>query len=311
MSTFLVVGTGGVGGLLGGLLARAGEDVAFVARGAQLEAMKTKGLTLRGPDGEHTVRAIRASADPAEFGVVDYVLVTVKAWQIEEVAPGLRGAVGASTAVVPLQNGVDAAPRLARELGEAAVLGSLCHMFAWISEPGVIQWNKPAPSVTLGTRLPTQRGAVDRLASVLTKANVTTHISDDIEVALWEKLLFLAPLGSVGAASRSLAGVLRTVPETRRLLRQAMEEIASVARARGVRLPDDAVDRALARVDSVPPEASASTYRDIVAGRPSELGNLTGAAVRLGKEVHVPTPANEFLLAALLPQENAARNVVR
>ncbi|WP_394827172.1 ketopantoate reductase family protein [Pendulispora albinea] len=311
MSTFLIVGTGGVGGLLGGLLARAGHDVAFVARGAQLEALKAKGLTLRGPDGEIAVPKLRAGADPAEFGVVDHVLVCVKAWQVEEIAPRLRPAVGPSTTVVPLQNGVDAGPTLAAALGDEVVIGSLCHMFAWIGGPGIIEWKLPPPVVTLGARIAAHQTRIARLASELTAAGITTRISEDIDAALWEKLIFLAPIGSVGAVTRSLAGVLRAVPETRQLLRRAMDEIAAVARARGIKLAGDAVDRALAFIDSLPPESNASTYRDILAGRPSELGNLTGAAVRLGKESNVPTPANDFLLAALLPQENAARGVVR
>ncbi|WP_394831877.1 2-dehydropantoate 2-reductase [Pendulispora rubella] len=308
MSSFLIVGTGGVGGLLGGLLGLAGHDVAFVARGAHLAAMKEQGLVLRGPDGEQTLRVegrIRAGEDPAAFGKVDYALVTVKAWQVEEMAPRIR----AASAIVPLQNGVDAVPTLARALGDEPVLGSLCHMLSWIGGPGVIQWMKPQPVVTLGARTAAQRATVERLAGELMKANITTKISEDIDAALWEKLLFLAPMGSVGAVTRSFAGVFRSVPESRALLARAMEEIAAVARARGIRLSDDAVTRTLAFVDALPAEANASTYRDIIAGRPSELGNLTGAVVRLGKEAGVSTPTNDFLLAALLPQENAARSL--
>lgn len=311
MSSFLIVGTGGVGGLLGGLLGLAGHQVGFVARGAHLAAINERGLVLRGPDGERTLPLeegrIRAAEDPAAFGKVDYALVTVKAWQVEEMAPRLRPALTPESAVVPLQNGVDAIPTLTHALGDAPVLGSLCHMLSWIGGPGVIEWMKPAPVVTLGARSAPQRASVERLAGELTKAGITTKISDDIDVALWEKLMFLAPMGSVGAVTRSFAGVFRTVPESRALLARAMEEIAAVARARGTHLTADAVTRTLAFVDSLPPEANASTYRDIVAGRPSELGNLTGAVVRLGKEAGVPTPTNDFLLAALLPQEKAAR----
>jgi len=315
-STFLIVGAGGVGGLLGGFLARAGHDVAFVARGAQLAALRERGLTLRGPDGEQTLRQIRAAEDPASLGPVDYVLISVKAWQIEEVAPRLRASLrtstdGHATAVVPLQNGVDAAPRLAHVLGEEAVVGGLCHLLSWIEAPGVIVWTRPTPMVTLGARLPSQRPVIERLGGVLGSAGIASRLSDDIEVALWEKLLFLAPFGSVGAVTRALVGVVRTVPETRRLLGQAMEEIAAVARARGVELDAQVVDRALARVDAVPPDASASTYRDILSGRPSELGDLTGAVVRMGQEAGVPTPTNDFLFAALTPQENAARSTIR
>jgi 2-dehydropantoate 2-reductase len=138
------------------------------------------------------------------------------------------------------------------------------------------------------------------------RPGITTTVSPDIQVALWSKLLFVEPFGSVGAVTRSPADVVRSTPETRSMLEQAMREVLAVALARGVGVPDEAVGQSLARVDALPPGATASMHRDLVAGHPSELNEQTGAVVRLGRQAGVSRPVHDFLLASLLPGALAA-----
>jgi 2-dehydropantoate 2-reductase len=301
-----VVGAGGVGGLFGGLLARSGAEVALVARGRQLQAIRANGLRVESPLGSFAVPA-PAQEDPAALGPADAVLVAVKTWQVKEVAPRLGPLLAPGAVVVPMENGVEAADELAGALGEGPVAGGLCHVLAWIEAAGVIRHTGPPPRVTLGERGGGGSERLERLAAALRAAGMEVAIAPDIQAALWEKFLFIDPFGSVGALTRSSAGAMRSDPESRAMLIGAMREVEAVARARGVAIPPGAVERALARIDSLPAEATASMQRDLAAGRPSELLEQTGAVVRLGSEAGVPVPLHEFVYGRLLPRERAAR----
>jgi 2-dehydropantoate 2-reductase len=308
-----IVGPGGVGGLLAGLLARAGEEVVVLARGRALEAVRAEGLAVDSPLGTFTQRVAACAADPAALGRADAVVVAVKAWQVAELAPSLAPLVGPATVVVPLQNGVLAAERLAAALGEGAVANGLVSVIAWLEGPGRVKHIGMKPRVVVGER--GGRGGatsprLEALAAALVRAGCEASVSPDVERASWEKYLLIEPWGAVAAAARAPMGVVRSVPETRRLLAAAQEELAAVARARGVAVPEDAPARTLAFLDGVTPEATASMQRDLGAGRPSELEEQTGALVRLAREAGVPVPIHEVLLAALLPQELAARGRV-
>lgn len=303
----VVVGAGGVGAVVGGLLSRAGTDVAFVARGAQLAALRERGLRVESARGSFHLPRVEASDDPARLAPADAVLVAVKGWQVAEVAPKLAPLLARGGFAVPLENGVDAAAALARALGEARVAGGLCHMVAWVEAPGLVRHAGEMLRVTVGEMRGGSSTRVDSLLGALRQAGVDAVAADDVEAACWEKLVFIAALGGVGAATRAPVGAMRAIPETRALLEAAMEETAAVARARGVRLAPDAVAKALAIVDRLQPDATSSMQRDVQSGRPSELMDLTGSVVQKGREVGVPVPAHAFLLAALLPQEEVAR----
>ncbi len=301
-----VVGAGGVGGLFGALLSRAGEEVVFVARGAHLEAIKRDGLKVESPLGSFTAR-VQASDDPAALGTADAVLVAVKTWQVKEVAPRLRPLLGPTTVVVPMENGVEAADELAAALGPGPVAGGLCHVLAWIEGPGAVRHAGFAPRVTLGELAGGGSERLERLAAALRRAGMEAAVVADIRSALWEKFLFIDPLGSVGAVARVPVGEMLSAPETRALLVAVMREVEALGRARGARLAADAVERTLARVEALPPEATASMQRDVLAGKASELHQQTGAVVRLGRAAGVPVPVHEALYGALLPQERRAR----
>lgn len=305
-----IFGTGGAGGYFGAQLARAGEEVVFIARGGHLEAIRRNGLVVETPRDEYVIRSAQATDDPREVGAVDVVLVGVKAWQVLDAAREMQPLVGPATFVVPLQNGVEAASQLASVLPAERVVGGLCGTLSWIVGPGRIRSIGSVHFVKLGEldRSPSER--CERLRLAFDRAGVAVEVPSDIHKALWEKFLFVVSIGGVGAVTRAPFGVVRTVPETRRMVERCMQEILDVARARGIGLRDAVMGRTLALVDSLAPGGSTSLQRDIVEGRPSELEAWNGAVVRLGREAGVATPTHEFLFQSLLPQELRARGLV-
>ena len=303
----VVYGAGGAGGHFGARLARAGEDVTFVARGAHLEAIRTAGLVVETPDGEIRIHPARATSDPGAVAGADAVLLGVKTWQVEEAGRVMAPALGGETYVVPLQNGVEAASQLARTVGEGRVVGGLCATFSFVVAPGRIRSLGAFHSVRFGELDGRPSERTDRLLSAFERAGVRATIPPDIHLALWEKFLFVVPFGSVGAFRNAPIGETRSDPETRAMLERGMREILAVARARGVALPDEAVPAAMGFIDSLDPKGTASLQRDLAEGRPSELEAWTGAVVRLGREAGVATPLHAEIYAALLPLERAAR----
>ena len=300
-----IVGAGGVGGLVAGLLARAGHDAVVVARGRTRETIREHGLRVDSSLGTFSARVETGS--PADMAPVEAVLVAVKTWQVPEVAATLEPMLGRDAIVVPLQNGVDAPEQCAAALGPHRVFGGICHVLSWITEPGAVKHVGAAPRITLGAWRSPIAGRVDALKQALESAGVEVRVAADFPAALWEKFLFIASFGGVGAITRSGAGALRTIPETRRLLVGAFEEVNAVAMAKGITMRPNAVAKALLLIDSVPEDSIASLQRDVVAGRPSEIDSLSGAVARIGTEVGVPVPIHATIHAALLPQEQAAR----
>ncbi len=303
-----VFGAGGVGGYFGGRLAQAGHDVAFVARGAHLAALREEGLHVASIAGDVTLPALEASDDPADIGEVDLVLVATKAWQVAEAAEAMRPMVGEATLVLPLQNGVEAPDVLARVLGAERVLGGLCRVIAFREGPGHIRHAGADPEILFGELDGPVSERCRRLEGELARAPaVRARAVDDIRVEMWKKLLFIMAFSSVAAASRSPAGDVREVPETRALIRRAMEEVRAVAEAGGLALPASAEEAAFRFIDGLPPGATSSLQRDLAEGRPSELESQVGVVVRLGRERGVATPVSETLYGVLLPGERRAR----
>ncbi len=300
-----VVGAGGVGGYFGGKLVAAGVDATFVVRGRTLDALRSRGLRVQSIDGDFAVPRVNATDRPSE--PVDAVLMTVKAWQIREAAAQIAPIVGQDTIVVPLENGIDAPDELASVLPRRNVAGGLCALVSFVVEPGVIKHAGGSPFIMFGEldNRVTPRAAA--LRDALRSAGIKADIADDIQKSMWSKFVFIAPMSGVGAATRVPAGVWRSIPETRALAERVIREVMAVAAARGVRFDDDMVEKTMHRFDGLPADATASLQRDVIGGKPSELEAQLGAAVRLGRESGVPTPAIETLYAALLPQERAAR----
>ncbi len=303
-----VFGTGAVGGYFGGRLAEAGESVVFIARGHSLAALQRDGLRVSSILGDFTVAPAEATDDPALVGPLDVVLLGVKAWQVPEAAIAMRPLLGPDSMVVPLQNGIEAADQLRAVLGAKPVLGGLCRLLAWLEGPGHVRHAGLTPTIAFGELDGSQSPRVERLREVFRRARgVTVETPRDIKTALWGKLMFIAAVGGVGAATRAPAGVFRSLPETRELLAEVAREILTLARVSGSALGEEAVAKILAAVDGLPATATSSMQRDLLEGRPSELAAQLGAVVRLAREKGVPAPVASVLYASLLPLEKKAR----
>ena len=296
-----------MGGYFGGRLAKAGNDVVFVARGGMLEALRKSGLRVESPLGDVVLPQVNATADPAGVGQVDAVFVTTKAWQVADAAPQIRSMLAPETMVVPLQNGVEAYDQLSAALDPQHVLGGMCHIIAMVAAPGVIRHLGMDPLITIGEWNNARTARLARLVDCLTTAGLKVRIPENIQVALWEKFEFIASFGGVGGVTRAPIGVIRSLPESRSLLERAMQEIVGLAHACGIPVPEQSVANTLQFVDSLPPEGTASMQRDLAAGRPSELEAQSGAVVRLGRARGFSTPIHAFIYQALLPGELRAR----
>ncbi len=305
-----IFGAGGVGGYFGGRLALAGNDVSFIARGRHLEAMRSGGLRVDSIKGDFHLFPVSATDDPSQVGVVDAVLVAVKAWQVPEAARSMKPLIGPETVVLPLENGVEAPSQLAEELGRDHVLGGMCQIISFIAEPGHIKHTGVEPHIALGELDNRRSERVLKLHKTLVDAGISAEIPDDIVARMWEKFVFIASVSGMGAVTRASIGALREYPGTREMLLRAIEEMVEVAKALGVRLRGDIVERTMAFVDSLPYSSTASMQRDIMAGRPSELESQNGAVVRFGRSVGVETPVHSFIYNSLILSEMKARGML-
>ncbi len=296
----LIVGAGGVGGYFGAKLARAGVAVTFVARGAHLDAIRRDGLTVRSAvDGESRV-AVEAVEHAGGVAVVDTALLCVKSFDTEAAVEAIRPAVGRDTAVLSLQNGVDNEAKIDAILGGGHALGGAAYVFATIEAPGVIV-HRFAGRIVFGELDGVTRPRTGKLLDAFTRAGVPADVSADIQQVLWEKYLMICAQAGMTALTRCPIGVIRDTPETWRMYRAIVEELARVGRAAGVRLPLDVVDRIAKAAGTLAPDAYSSLYHDLVHGRRLELDALHGHAVRLGERLGVPTPMLVAVDAALRP----------
>lgn len=296
-----VVGAGGVGGGFGAALAKAGADVTFIARGAHLAAMKSAGLKVQGGRGETHVVPTQATDDPAGVGTVDVVLFCVKLWDVESAGARIKPLLGPGTAVIPLQNGIDAADRLIPILGREAVMGGVAQISASIAKAGVIQQVGTFMRAIFGELdgSITRRGQ-DFLA-LCRKAGFDATLSDQILTELWMKFILLSTNASLTAATRQPIGRLRDDPDIRPVLIAGLKEVVEVGRAKGIALPGDAFEKTLDFMDHVPPAMKASMALDLERGNRLELPWLGGKVVELGRETGVPTPAHAMMYALLKP----------
>ena len=296
-----VIGAGGVGGAFGAALAKAGADVTFVARGAHLQAMRVNGLRIEGGRGETLISPARATDDPAAIGPVDFVLFCVKLWDVETAGAAIKTLIGPTTAVIPLQNGIDAAERLIPILGAPAVMGGVAQISATIAEPGVIRQTGSFMGLVFGELEGGKSARGESFLALCQKAGFDATHSDQIVTQLWMKFILLATNSALTAATRTPIGVLREDPDIAPLFARASAEVAAVGRARGVRLPDDAVEKVVAFTRGAPPAMMASMAHDLIRGNRIELPWLSGKVVALGRELGVPTPVHEVLYAILKP----------
>ncbi|UCH38493.1 MAG: 2-dehydropantoate 2-reductase [Gammaproteobacteria bacterium] len=306
-----VYGIGGVGAYFGGRLAQIGQDVVFIARNETLAALRTQGLKVGSIAGDFSIEKVEVTNNPAEVGVVDYVLCCVKSWQVPAAARAMKPMIGPDTLVVPLQNGVEAPHLLAEEINPANVLGGLCAIVAFQAGPGHIKHSGGNPLIRFGHLDNHPDPRVNALSEIFNHCSgVKSSIPDDVLVAMWQKFMLITPWSGLGAVSRAPIGVLLEQPETRELLTQATEEIYQLGLARGIDLPQDSVTKTLKTLEGIPPNSTTSMQRDLVRGRPSELDAQNGAVVRLAQEVELDTPVNRFFLYSLRSLELRARGAL-
>ena len=300
-----VVGAGGVGGYFGGRLAEAGADVAFLARGAHLEAMRTRGLRILSPKGDLHLPRVSAAGSPAEIGPVDVVLFAVKLYDTESALALLPPLLAPNTAVVPLQNGVDSVATLTRAIGREHTAGGTCYVSAVIAEPGVIK-HTAMDQLLFGEIDGSRSPRLLALEDACRPASFQSTLSDDIALDIWTKFVRLSVMSGMTAVTRSPLGVIHRDPELWAMLQAAVREAMDVARAKGIAVAASTVADVAAAYRALPPQTKSSMLEDLERGRRLELPWLSGAVVRIGREVGVPTPTHAFINAVLQPHVNGA-----
>ena len=298
-----VMGTGGVGGYFGGLLARAGHEVTFVARGAHLQAIRERGLRVESVnDGDFTV-AGQALEDTAGAGAQELVLFTVKMYHNAAAIAATRPLLGPDSLVLTLQNGIDNGQQLVDAFGRERTLIGSCYLEGRIREPGVVTQGGPGMA-SFGELEPGITERCQRLLAVFQEAGWRVDLQENMPGMLWKKFSYLAGSAAVGAASNSVFGEMRAIPETRAIIQGAIAEILDVGRAWGAPIMDDSLEWAMTSLDNFPAAGMSSLGKDFLEGRPVELEGLTGTAIRMARQVGVPTPINDTLYAILKPWAN-------
>ena len=292
------MGAGAVGGYLGGLLAHAGNPVVLIDLGEHLRAIQANGLQIRSERGDFTV-AVEATDQTTDVGPVDLVLFTVKTYDNEEAIPLIRPLIGNNTAVLTLQNGVDSWEQLQAGLGMGNVLPGAMYLEAKVEAPGIVRQQGNVYRLVFGEADGSLSTRALAIGELFRTAGMPTEVSTDVLKVLWTKWLFIATLAGVTAASRASLAELLATPASRQLVVQAMREIEALGRKRGINLDDDVVEQTLRYMDTEARFLKASMHTDLENERPMELEALNGAVVRLGREVGIPTPANETIYALL------------
>lgn len=303
-----IMGTGGIGGYYGGLLAKQGHEVTFIARGTHLQAIQKNGLQIKSIHGDFSIVPAIAVANPAEVGVVDFALVCVKTYDTDSVARTMTPLVGAQTAVLSLQNGIDAAKRIGEVVGMEHVLGGVTQISSAIESPGVIKQVSQFRRIVFGELDGSISARTQSIEKALKETGITVEITQDIHKALWTKLVFISAASGLGALTRLPMGEYRAVPEARAIIISLMKEVEAVARAQGVALDADVVQKSLEFMDNAAPHIKASMQLDVETGHRTEIEAMIGVIGRKGRELGVPTPTADFIYAALLPIDLKARH---
>lgn len=302
----VVMGAGSVGGYYGALLARAGHEVAFIARGRHLRALGGHGLEIQSPHGSFRLDAV-ATDDPSTLEPPDLLLLTVKTYHLVEAADQIRPLVGLHTAVLTLQNGVESPYLLAERLGRERVLPGVTWIESSLERPGLIVQRSRLRRIAFGEWDGARTERVERTEAALTGAGIEVVVPPDIETVIWQKFLFIVSAATLTSVCRQPIGPVRSDPQTRRLLEAVAREAMLVGRARGVAVTEEDVARVMELADGLEPDLRTSLQRDLEAGRPSEVDSLPGAVVRLGREVGVETPVSEVLYSVLALMDRRGR----
>jgi len=302
-----IMGTGGVGGYYGGLLADKGHEVNFIARGAHLKAIQENGLQIKSIHGDFNVKPAQATDDPAQIGPVDLVVFCTKTYSIDESAKQIKPLVASETTILPLQNGIDAADRIGAIVGMEHMLGGATWISSAVHAPGLIKQVSDFRRVVMGELDGHVSSRIEVIHGAFEATGINAEISENILKVLWTKFVFISAASSLGSLTRLPLGEYRSVPETRTMITDLMREVEAVARAQEVDLDEDVVQKSLAFMDNAAPHIKASMQLDVEAGRRSEIEAMIGVIGRKGRELGIPTPVADMVYASLLPQEIASR----
>lgn len=299
-----VMGAGAVGGYFGALLARAGHDVSFIARGAHMQAMRERGLVLDDPRGRIEVKNITVTDDAATLAPCDVTLFCVKTYDTESAAELVKPLVARGGVVISLQNGVDGQDRIGKVVGSDKVMGGLAFVSGVLTEPGLLKYTSNMSSLRFGEADGSASGRAAAFRDACQQAGFTAELMPDIRAAQWQKFVGLCTNAALTSLTRLPAGNLYHDPEILALAGRGMGEIVAVARAQGIAMPDGIVEHALKMHQNFPPTMYASMYHDHARGRRTELESMSGAVLRLGRRFGVPTPFHEMAYLCLKPYVN-------
>jgi len=303
----VVVGSGGIGGFLGGALAKSGEDVVFLARGKHLEALKRDGLKVESVAlGKFNLK-IKATDKPTEIGLADLVLFCVKCYDTETALLQIAPMIGKDTTVLTFQNGVDNEERIGKVLGSKRVMLGTISVESYIAEPGKIVQAAGPWRIAVGEEDGSITSRGKAIHESLLRAGLSCELSDRIRELVWEKFLFICATAGICSVSRSSIGEVLGFRATRDLYLAALKEIEGIARAKGFKFADGlAAKRTLAQADAVNKSTKPSMLRDLEKGNRVEVDALNGAVSRFGRELSIPTPVNDFIYGTLKVQDLAA-----
>ncbi len=301
-----VMGTGGTGGYFGGLLARAGEDVTFIARGAHLEAIRKNGLAIKSVLAGDFLIPAKATDNPDDIGPVDCVLFCVKAYDNAGATDQIRPLIGPETVVLSVQNGIDNEEQIGEVIGPEHIVGCVSYVSSTIESPGIIAQMAGPGKIVIGEMAGGTSHRTETLQSTLQNSGITAEVHSDIQAGLWQKFLAICGVNGVTALTRLPMRDILACEETRNLMQGSMQEVEAVARAKGANLPEGCADQSMEFFSSLEPSIRGSMYYDLAAGRRLELDVLNGTVVRLGSTHGIPTPINYAIYAALKPYLDGA-----
>jgi 2-dehydropantoate 2-reductase len=305
----VVLGAGAVGAYYGGVLSRAGHEVTCLARGANLTALRERGLEVRTPEGTHFAK-LNATDVVDKLPPADFAILAVKSYSLDAIAPAVRHSARAGAVIVPLLNGVETAERLV-ELGVPAgqVIGGLTRISVVRVAPGVVERHSAFQTVTIGEFDGAVSPRVNAIAAAFREAGVDARVSEQIRLELWRKFVFITALAAGCGLARAPVGQLLAQPLGRRLLERAIREVVAVGRAKGIPFPDDEESRHIGLIDGLPPGIKPSFLVDLESGGPTELEVLSGAVSRFAPELGIDTPIHDTATAALAPRGSQARSL--
>jgi 2-dehydropantoate 2-reductase len=304
-----VIGSGGVGGFVGGKLAQAGHEVAFLARGEHLRALQSGGLHVKSTGGDFDIPSVAATDRPAELGPADLFLFTVKTYDTDAAAAPLKPLLRPGATVLTLQNGIDNHERIDAILGEGVALPGTIRIETTIAAPGVIAQTSPNHVIRIGEVGAGGPGSerVERLKTALAEAGLTVQVARDMRLDLWQKFLMIVAFGGLTTLARANLGEILASPELTVTFRDILGEVAAVAKAEGVNLGDDVVDKMIAMYQGLHPTFKSSMQRDLERGKRLEVDALAGAVTRLGQKHGIPTPVTGCVNAVLALADQRAQ----